>query len=66
MKAWSGTTVLKFLSFRLVNVPFPKKHLIIVLEWQWVCEAGVGGGVARELTYILSLIGKSLLKEILE
>ena len=37
MKAWSWVPLFYLLSFRLVNVPFPKKHLIIVLEWQWVC-----------------------------
>lgn len=60
-----GTTVY-LLSFRLVNVPFPKKHLIIVLGGSGCVAGGRRGGVARELTYILSLMGKSLLKEILD
>ena len=54
------TTVLPSEFQTLVNAPLKKKHLIIVLEWPWVCVWG------RQLTYILSLIGKSLFKGILE
>ena len=49
MKTWSWVPLFYLLSFRLVNVPFPKKHLIIVLEWQWVCGGGRGRGAGQRV-----------------
>ena len=37
-----GTTVLPSEFQTLVNAPLKKNHLIIVLEWPWVCVLGGG------------------------